>query len=486
MSSALEDRERRVIYAHGTFFCIGDIRVTSQTFSTRFDMEFKWKARSNEEVKRCEELHALSLKGEGAGKSMLWEFTLRFPNALRYQFVGRKEYLWAEATMATSANNDSVSSFAGDLQQGRADGAALVGMHVTIEGTFKCAQDLRDYPYDKQALQTVIQLGHEHHSARQLYLEDAVLKQDPERANLCFFQPDSEYAFRPCRFVEETTGPLETRDGRAISKFILVVPIERDHHSHNITVAMIMAINIMALFSFAIEKDAMYDRLELSMTLILVLVAFKYSIAESIPNVPYQTHLDQYLHTCYALLSVVFFSGGMLSWAERAYPNAIPTPVHLGAALICVGLLVAVNVNFHMESNKAIRRGAAKIGRMGKIDPTHVQLLLANGVELNEFGSVRDEHVALYRERMAFASTTYDMHGHLKKETVQARARELTQQQEAEDGDPDHPSSGANSAEKAASREDASRLSTTASVSASSEDICSGSIAEVADGEDNV
>ena len=94
---------------------------------------------------------------------------------------------------------------------------------------------------------------------------------------------------------------------------------------------------------------------------------------------------------------------------------------------------------------------------------------LANGVELNEFGSIRTDHVALYRDRMALSSTTYDMHGHLKKATAQARARELTM--DSADGE----ATENEDEEKDAGRGDGSRLSTTASVSVSSEDRSGGS-----------
>ena len=59
--------------------------------------------------------------------------------------------------------------------------------------------------------------------------------------NLCYFQADSEYAFRPVRYIEETTGPLETNDGRKISKYALVLPIDREHGLHDITVLVVVS-----------------------------------------------------------------------------------------------------------------------------------------------------------------------------------------------------------------------------------------------------
>ena len=70
---------------------------------------------------------------------------------------------------------------------------------------------------------------------------DAHFEQDPHKMNLCYFQADSEYAFRPVRYIEETTGPLETNDGRKISKYALVLPIDREHGLHDITVLMVMS-----------------------------------------------------------------------------------------------------------------------------------------------------------------------------------------------------------------------------------------------------
>ena len=121
---------------------------------------------------------------DGKNRRLKWEPILRFPNAIRYTYLGQR-LLFA------------------DLERRR------VGYLVTVQGTFKFVQNLRAFPFDKQGLRLVVQLGVELNAKEQLYAEDYLLVQNPEQPNLIFGQQDPEFLFRPPRFKMTTTGVLE-------------------------------------------------------------------------------------------------------------------------------------------------------------------------------------------------------------------------------------------------------------------------------------
>ena len=49
---------------------------------------------------------------------------------------------------------------------------------------------------------------------------------------------------------------------------------------------------------FVIDPDEKADRLTLTATIFLVLIAYKFSIASTLPRVPYHTELDRYMSFC--------------------------------------------------------------------------------------------------------------------------------------------------------------------------------------------
>ena len=150
----------------------------------------------------------------GASRHLSWEPLVRFPNGIRYHFLGKKLY------------------FADPAKR-------RVGYRVTVQGTFKCAQNLRAFPFDKQGLRLVMQLGFElnqkqqrayslchlqlatcrccralpsmyHPPLRSVYAEQYMLVQNPEQPNLIFGQQDPEFKFRPPRFLVRSPGCCRT------------------------------------------------------------------------------------------------------------------------------------------------------------------------------------------------------------------------------------------------------------------------------------
>ena len=59
--------------------------------------------------------------------------------------------------------------------------------------------------------------------------------------------------------------------------------------------------SLMALTSFIPSRDDAGDRLGITLTLILASIAFKYTLQDAIPKVSYQTIMDVYIVSNFAL-----------------------------------------------------------------------------------------------------------------------------------------------------------------------------------------
>mmetsp|Transcript_48877 Transcript_48877/g.96708 ORF Transcript_48877/g.96708 Transcript_48877/m.96708 type:complete len:435 (-) Transcript_48877:186-1490(-) len=389
--------QQRKVYAHVRVLNVGNIRVGDQSFDTRFDFECCWEVFVRSELERAKEVQEANMDGN-PGKALTWDPGLAFPSAISYEAVGIRTILVHDAISSRSCeeNRSSDSIYCGSRSGSSAVAVGRVGFRVKIGGTFKCSQDLRDFPFDKQALQVVIQMGPEARSGQQLTTSEAYFVQNPLHPNIILAQADAEYDFRPVRFRLSATGPLEGsgRHQSPVSRFMFTIPIERDPGNQFFTSLVVLSIASMSFSSFALPLNAMADRLSLPLNILVVLVAFKYSISTSLPSVPYLTLLDKYMYAIGAFVFACFMAAGANSFLG-ASPKAD------GVALVLLGIgLGAINLKFWNLSLSAQKKGSAKIGAMGEIDEEMNRLLAENGIMLNSFGSIEESHLERYRGAM--------------------------------------------------------------------------------------
>lgn len=70
----------------------------------------------------------------------------------------------------------------------------------------------------------------------------------------------------------------------------------RQYKYYLLNVVLIMFIlTSLGLTSYALDHDALGDRLNVNITLILTVVAFKFVLASYVPRTPYSTQLDVYM-----------------------------------------------------------------------------------------------------------------------------------------------------------------------------------------------
>mmetsp|Transcript_48878 Transcript_48878/g.96711 ORF Transcript_48878/g.96711 Transcript_48878/m.96711 type:complete len:295 (-) Transcript_48878:706-1590(-) len=146
--------QQRKVYAHVRVLNVGNIRVGDQSFDTRFDFECCWEVFVRSELERAKEVQEANMDGN-PGKALTWDPGLAFPSAISYEAVGIRTILVHDAISSRSCeeNRSSDSIYCGSRSGSSAVAVGRVGFRVKIGGTFKCSQDLRDFPFDKQASQ---------------------------------------------------------------------------------------------------------------------------------------------------------------------------------------------------------------------------------------------------------------------------------------------------------------------------------------------
>jgi len=182
---------------------VGNIHVAEQSFDARFNLECHWDVWDPAELDRARKVRAEVIEG-GSGHALDWDPGLVFPSAISYEVYGSRAVLVESDAEASDADKAQVAHELGEgslpsalppvrsggVLRGGARRAGRVGFRWRIGGTFKCSQDLRDFPFDKQGLRVVVQLGFEATSGRQIFAHEACFRQDPIHPNLVFRQVD--------------------------------------------------------------------------------------------------------------------------------------------------------------------------------------------------------------------------------------------------------------------------------------------------------
>ena len=98
-----------------------------------------------------------------------------------------------------------------------------------------------------------------------------MLVQNPEQPNLIFGQQDSEFDFRPPRYIMTQTGPLESAG--PISKYIVILPADRKFMRH--VYGMVLTTCVMSTLSLLVFLIGFEDKLgRMSVPCFLMMVLF--------------------------------------------------------------------------------------------------------------------------------------------------------------------------------------------------------------------
>ena len=275
--------DKGVIMVRARVFSLGQIKMEEQTFCCGFDLMVKWKEQEYGDCEWAERFLRGRIDHSGsAPKGLRWEPLIRFPNAVTYEEIGEDLRLY-------------------DVNMEK----RYITRRNVIFGTFKCLYDLTNFPFDVQQLRIDVQLGRERVSCEELRLPAYRIAHWRGAPNVLMHQIDSEYDYRPMRYVVWTSQILETPTVH--SRYSFVIPAQRKSYFYlSNWVAIVMMVQIMAYGVFRFPASELDSRIGTTATLFLVLVQFKLQITDKAPALSYMTLFDKYLITAACTIFFIF------------------------------------------------------------------------------------------------------------------------------------------------------------------------------------
>ncbi|KAH8059207.1 glutathione peroxidase [Aureococcus anophagefferens] len=269
--------------------------------------------------------------------------------------------------------------------------------------TFRAHLDLSSFPFDSQALQVDVNMGVDRATSHRLICADGWrFDQHPAAANMLLHQAvhqvNAEYHIRPLRYYVMRTSALE--DARPCSKYILVIPVQRRTRYYLVSLFPTMLATVLVSFvQFEVEHEAIEPRLMVPLTLVFVLIGYKFTINDSLPNLSYMTQLDVYVQFALFHLYYLVAAEGLCFAAVRRGVVATLKRAHHMAWYVAVAYVVAFHLYYVVSTRASMRSSAKALASMGVIDETLMDHLLANGVRFNKDGVV--ENPARYEAKLA-------------------------------------------------------------------------------------
>lgn len=239
-TTQLQEVADKVIYIYFRVNFVGEVNLSSQTFLARFDMYLLWDAKLG-----------VSKHVEGAAKT--FNPIMRFPQSQSWSEI--------EDLGVAIPQNDK----------------GLVGERRTIEGAFTCQMEMEAFPFDAQALDVVIHPGRDRVSGEDCTLENGYKILHYELGpNMIAPQVSDQYTFRPCRYTLTHTTRLESAKPR--SEYMLSIVVARQYGFFLANHYLFLLLLMFLSFSFwVIPEDDYPNRLTVSLTLLLIVVAFRWA-----------------------------------------------------------------------------------------------------------------------------------------------------------------------------------------------------------------
>ena len=347
LAQVLERKTSKCIFVSVTIHHLGSIDVLTGTFNTRFDVNLRW----------CNAV---------LGDTERFIPLIRFPGAVE----------WSK-TMEDVVYDDDTFSYA----------------RMSICGTFRFPQYLQNFPFDIQGLKITLQLGINRLGSPTKYLsiEDGfALVQDPEHPTLIDRQVDEEYFLRPARYYYSETSKIMSRGGTR-SKFVVVVPAQRQSKYWLFNnYGFVCLCQLMSFSAFAIPPDggnSLADTLTVTLTVLLLMVAYKFSIAATMPKLSYMTHFDKYMIT---VTSLIFLQYVATTFAITFLPTDDMRRGMFNLFIISLCVACGTHALIFRSGRMAMLHQLDGLHAMGRVDECARRTFQEAGVLIDESGKVDD------------------------------------------------------------------------------------------------
>lgn len=206
--------------------------------------------------------------------------------------------------------------------------------------------------------------------------------------NTTGFVQNREYNLeRELHFENSTSSRYESSSRVIYPKLDIQLLIVRSHFFWFINVAIPLYIFVsISLTSFIFDTQELADRLTINLTVLLTTVAYKYIIAEKLPDINYLTVLDVYLLAClfveYLLIIYnVLAYAGTIPVSSNFKDNAVDYMMFSELCWLLVssayGVLSEIIINLHYRERKSKWANPANVLWIAvppnnELDPEHV------------------------------------------------------------------------------------------------------------------
>ena len=281
------------VYVRVSVVSVGDIDAVKQEFQCEFYMNLRWKecTLAGREIVEEEELDWDSV----------WDPGVYIIDAVNFDVYERYQ-------KAQAPKNP------GDWPE--------VVQYYHIKGTFKEVLEVNNFPFDYQDL--ALTLTSNWHADKLTLVKD---DEKDDNIHTWNFYAKQEWDLQRHVITETLTlKPTEGSSGNSYPQYRIRMNVMRQYNFYIYNVSLIMClITALTFTSFAVKTDAVGDRIQITLTLMLTSVAFKYYVQQFVPTVSYLTLLDKYVLACmvfqffmavYNAVSGMITNAKVLSYSE--------------------------------------------------------------------------------------------------------------------------------------------------------------------------
>ena len=267
------------VYLRTSVVMVGDIDAVKQEFLCEFYLSVKWKEPR--------------LKGRMDESQIDWDSEWE-PDIYFVDMV----------------SSDIFERHRGLLDRKDDDDIPTVLFYYHVRGIFKEVLDVRTFPFDYQQLDITVTTNFQ--------IEVVTLKKDPERNdNIRTWNFASKHQWDLQPHLLSYSRETKKEPGSSPNTFSLYhiqMHAARKWSFYIYNIAFVMSlITGLTFTAYAVRgSNSTGDRLQITMTLLLASVAFKYYVEGFLPTVPYLTMVESYIHCCFIFQVIVTVLNGVL------------------------------------------------------------------------------------------------------------------------------------------------------------------------------
>ena len=309
------------VYVRVSIVSVGDIDAVRQEFQSEFYMNLRWEERML------------------LGKDVSNEANIDW------------ESIWDPGVYIIDAVNLEIyERHSSILPPERIGNPPQVAQYYHIKGTFKEVLEVNNFPFDYQDLSLILTSNWH---ADQLTL----VKDDKKDDNIHTwnFYAKQEWCLR-CHVITETLTlkPTEGSSGNSYPQYRVRMNVLRQYKFYIYNVALIMClITLLTFTAFAVEPDSPGDRIQITLTLLLTSVAFKYYVQQFVPTVSYLTLLDKYVLACMVFQFCMALQNAI---SGKITNTAILSVFELASFILALVTFIGINTVFGCLSLLYIRK----------------------------------------------------------------------------------------------------------------------------------